>query len=99
MQKFFQFLFDKTLWEWIAKNRATFIIIILLAGNVYQYVDNTQREKRYEVSLKEANDKLSESNKNSLSYERNRSDVLSEILNTLIIKYNNLDSTKNSQRK
>lgn len=92
-------LLQKDLWQWIGQNRATFIIVVLLLGNVYQYYDNNTRSDRYQASIEQLNHKISEINKNSLQYERERSNSLESLLQALVVKYNTLDSANKAKSK
>lgn len=66
-------LLDQKLLAWIAKNRLTFFLVVLLAGNVYQYVDRRELQHKYETYIKEQN-----------AYWKERAEKLEFIVNALV---------------
>lgn len=64
---------DPKLLAWISKNKMTFLLVILLLGNVYQYIDGASRQKNYEDYIKQQNE-----------YWKQRSEKLEFLFNTLI---------------
>jgi hypothetical protein len=76
--------------EWIAKNRMVAIIIILLAGNVYQYIDYRKYE---ELIRKETHEFYIK----SVEYERDRSQKLESLLTKLLNKKIKSDETSDSE--
>lgn len=93
MFKVLQGIFDRNILEWISRNRSTFVLIILLFGNIYQFYIGSEKDKRYDDNMMIMNDKLEEANKLSLHYERERSNTLESLLKELVIKYNSRDSS------
>lgn len=98
MFSFLQQLLQKEFWIWLTKNKSTFILTILLLTNVYQYYDFSKYRSTAETDLKDVNTKLTEANKNSLQYERDRSNTLEMLLHDLVLKYNSQDSTSKPKK-
>lgn len=71
---------------WVSKNKETFFLVILLLGNVYQYVNRVSLEKDYADSTRKLNEQIQQINKESVEYERIRSEKL-EFLLTNLSKY------------
>lgn len=78
---------------WISKNKASFLLVVLLLGNVYQYIDRNTAEKDYNDQVRKLNDKIQEIGKESVDYERVRSEKLEFLLSNLA-KYQDDGSTK-----
>jgi len=70
----------------VSKNKASFLLVVLLLGNVYQYIDKNSMEKDDAAEIKKLNDKIQEITKESVEYERVRSEKL-EFLLTNLAKY------------
>lgn len=68
---------------WISKNRATFMLVVLLSGNIYQYLDAKSAQDTCEVKMKDMGQKLEELNKENIEYERKRSEELQLLLSNL----------------
>lgn len=68
---------------WVSKNRGTFLLAVLLTAVAYQYMDNKKSAGQYEETIKGLNDKIQQMSKESLEYERNRSERLEILLNSL----------------
>lgn len=73
------FNINPKLLEWIGKNRVMAIMLILVAGNVYQYIDY----KNYEGQIRKESQEIY--NK-SIEYERKRSEKLELLLTKLLNK-------------
>lgn len=68
---------------WVSKNKASFLLVVLLLGNVYQYLDGNAIEKDYDGEVRKLNDKIQEIGKESVEYERVRSEKLEFLLSNL----------------
>lgn len=68
---------------WISKNKASFLLVVLLLGNAYQYIDRNSAEKDYNEQVRKLNDKIQEIGKESVDYERIRSEKLEFLLSNL----------------
>lgn len=64
---------DKKFLTWIGKNKLTFFLVILLMGNVYQYMDRKNIQQRYEDYIRQQND-----------YWRQRAEKLEFLFDSLI---------------
>lgn len=89
-------LLNEKLLLWISKNRITFIIILLSLGNIYQFIYNNQERKELRQELREVHEKLENSNKTSLSYERDRSNTLEKLLQDMLRMYSKVDERKDT---
>lgn len=76
-------LLNEKLPPWIAKNKALFIIIILIAGNVYQYLDRKSIEEVRDKTISQLNVKVDDMNNKSIQYERDRAEKLQFLLDNL----------------
>jgi len=76
-------LFDTQLLRFISKNMTTFAIVVLLTGNIYQYIQKDQLASQDDADKKELNQKLQDKDKESLEYERQRSEKLEFLLSNL----------------
>lgn len=65
---------------WVSKNKTTFLLVVLLAGNVYQYTDGKASKDQYEAQIKALTDKLEQVTTETLQYERMRSEKLEFLL-------------------
>jgi hypothetical protein len=70
---------DPKLLAWISKNKMTFLLVVLLMGNIYQYIDKTSIQRSHEEYIKQQNE-----------YWKQRSEKLEFLFNTLI----NLENSK-----
>jgi len=61
----------------------TFAIVVLLTGNIYQYIQKDQLASQDDADKKELNQKLQDKDKESLEYERQRSEKLEFLLSNL----------------
>lgn len=68
---------------WISRNRITFIIVVLLAGNVYQYMDRSAIEQQANADKKALNDQILKLNMDALDYEHRRSEKLEFLIRSL----------------
>lgn len=68
---------------WISRNRITFIIVILTAGNVYQYMDRSAIEQQSNADKKALNDQILKLNMDALDYEHRRSEKLEFLIRSL----------------
>lgn len=68
---------------WISKNKETFFLVVLLLGNVYQYIDRKSLEKDYAQERAKLNEQIQQINKESVEYERVRSEKLEFLLSNL----------------
>lgn len=68
---------------WISRNRITFIIVALMAGNVYQYMDRSAIESQANSDKKVLNEQLLKSVNDAMDYERRRSDKLEFLIRSL----------------
>ncbi len=64
---------DIKLLAWISKNRLTFLLVVLLIGNVYQYVDRANLQSNYDTYIRQQNE-----------YWKERAEKLEFLYNTLI---------------
>lgn len=80
---------------WVSKNKATFLLVVLLLGNAYQYIDRKALEKDTSEEIKKLNDKIQEINNESVEYERVRSEKLEFLLSNLAKYQNNAVDTQN----
>ncbi len=76
-------IFDKKLLAWISSNKTTFFLVILLLGNIYQYIDGRELQKAKAASEQAWAQKVEELNKQSIEYERIRSEKLEFLLSNL----------------
>jgi hypothetical protein len=68
---------------WISKNRSTFILVVLLSGNMYQYLDRKAIQRDSDLEKKNLNEKIQQISKETMEYERVRSEKLEYLLNNL----------------
>lgn len=68
---------------WISRNKASFLLVVLLLGNVYQYIDRNNLDKDNSEEKRKLNDKIQEITKESVEYERVRSEKLEFLLSNL----------------
>jgi hypothetical protein len=66
-------ILDEKNWEWVSKNKFTFLLIVLIAANAYQYLAREKYEKNSEQIMTEA-----------LNYERGMSGKLENLLEELV---------------
>lgn len=75
--------FSKGFIEFVERRRATFLIIVLIAAVVYQYLDNAKQENKYFEENKRLHERNIELVMKNLEYERKRSEKLEYLLNNL----------------
>ena len=68
---------------WVSKNKSTFLLVVLLLANGYQYVDRKTSQDQYDVDKKALNDKIQQITNEELEYERMRSEKMEFLLNNL----------------
>lgn len=68
---------------WISRNRITFIIVVLLAANVYQYMDRAAIEVQSNADKKALNEQILKLSNDAVDYERRRSDKLEFLIRSL----------------
>ncbi len=76
-------ILDKGLMSWISKNKYTFMLVVLLAGNIYQYIDRKSSDNKYFEESKRLNTLIKDMGEQSLLYERQRSEKLEFLFNNL----------------
>jgi hypothetical protein len=64
---------DKDSLNWVSRNKYTYLMVVLIAANVYQYIANQQGSAQYRELMKE-----------SIQYERDRSTRLESLLEDLV---------------
>jgi hypothetical protein len=74
---------DVKLLSFISKNKMTFMLVVLLIGNIYQYIDNRAIAAQASEDKKELTQKILEINKEATQYERQRSEKLEFLLSSL----------------
>jgi len=74
---------DVKLLSFISKNKMTFMLVVLLVGNIYQYIDNKALVAQANDEKKELNQKIIDMNKEATQYERQRSEKLEFLLTSL----------------
>lgn len=65
--------------DWVAKNRLIALVLLLMAGNVYQYLDY----KKYESQIRKESQEMYSK---AIEYERKRSEKLELLLTKLLNK-------------
>ena len=83
---------------WVSKNKSTFLLVVLLLGNVYQYMDRRSSEDQYDTEKKALNEKIQQINTETLEYERMRSEKLEFLLNNLPKSQDNGNSQTHRSR-
>lgn len=68
---------------WISKNKASFMLVVLLLGNAYQYMDRKKLEDDTNEEKKKLNEQIQQITKESVEYERVRSEKLEFLLSNL----------------
>lgn len=76
-------LFEKGFLTWVAKNKNTFILVALLAGNIYQYARNQEMERVHFQEEQRLNSLIKEIQTSAIEYERTREEKLEYLLNHL----------------
>lgn len=61
----------------------TFLLIILISGNVYQYIERNNREDSFMEENKRLNQVIHDSEQRAIDYERIRSEKLEYLLSNL----------------
>lgn len=79
---------------WVSKNKEVFFLVVLLLGNVYQYIDRKSLETSYTESTKKLNEQIQQMNKESIEYERVRSEKLEFLLSNLSKYQDNAGQSK-----
>lgn len=74
---------DTKLLAFIGRNRYTFMLVVLLVGNVYQYIDNKSLVAMCSQEKKDLNQKIIDMQTEATQYERQRSEKLEFLLNSL----------------
>lgn len=82
---------------WISRNRITFIIVALMAANVYQYMDRSAIELQASADKKILTEQLLKAVNDATDYERRRSDKLEFLIRSLPNSTNS--NTPNSTSK
>lgn len=67
----------------ISRNKLTFLLVVLLLGNIYQYIEKTNIIKDSNQDKKDLNQKILDLNNQSILYERQRSEKLEFLLSNL----------------
>lgn len=67
----------------ISRNKITFALVVLLAGNIYQYIQRDQAMAQRNEEVKQLNQQIRDRDKQSIEYERERSDKLEFLLSNL----------------
>lgn len=68
---------------WVSRNKVTFIIVVLIAGNVYQYMDRSAIEVQASADKKALNEQILKLSNDAIDYERRRSDKLEFLIRSL----------------
>lgn len=76
-------MLSKSFLSFVETHKTTFLLVILLMAVIYQYVDGQKRESRFFEENKRLNEKNIELTFKTLEYERERSERLEFLLNTL----------------
>lgn len=76
-------LLDTKLLSFISKNKIVFALVVLLAGNVYQYLQRDSLIAQSNEEKKELNQKIQDRDRLSIDYERERSEKLEFLLSNL----------------
>jgi DNA primase large subunit len=76
-------LLNQEFLTWISKNKVTFMLVILIAGNIYQYMDRTSVITRCEAEKKALNEQIQKLSNESIDYERRRSEKLEFLIQAL----------------
>lgn len=76
-------LLDTKLLAFISKNKITFALVALLVGNIYQYIQRDSLIASSNEEKKELNQKIQDMGKQSVDYERERSEKLEFLLSNL----------------
>jgi hypothetical protein len=74
---------DKGFVSWVAKNKMTFLMLILITGNVYQYVEKINSDNKFIDEQRRLNQVIQDMEQKSVEYERGRSEKLEYLLNNL----------------
>jgi hypothetical protein len=77
---------DKGFLSFLSKNRSAFyvfLVVALMAANVYQYVEKSNADERNRIALQKVNDQNLKLATDVLQYERQRSEKLEYLLNNL----------------
>lgn len=69
--------------EFVEKHKTTFLLVVLLAANVYQYIHSSRIDQRFFDENKRLHEKNMELIFKNLEYERERSEKLEYLLNNL----------------
>lgn len=77
---------NKKLLDWINRYKFTFILVVLIGANVYQYINATNMEKKCAEERKELRQTIDEFNRESLKFERERQTKQDELLQRLLEK-------------
>jgi len=83
---------DVKLLGFISKNKMTFMLVVLLVGNIYQYIDNKAIVAQANQDKKDLNQKIVDMQREATEYERQRSEKLEFLLTSL----NNRDNAGKS---
>lgn len=76
-------LLSKSYLSFIEKHKTTFLLVVLLIAVVYQYYDRVKMENRFFEENRRLNEKNIELTFKTLEYERQRSERLEFLFNTL----------------
>lgn len=74
---------NRTYLTWVSKNKNTFMMVALLIGNVYQYMDRKVLEEEYKTDQKLRQGEIEKTTKEAIDYERQRSERYEILLNNL----------------
>jgi hypothetical protein len=69
-------ILNKDFFIWITKNRTTFILVLLAAANVYQYVDRSNHDMQCDADKRILNEQLQKIISDDVDRERRRSEKL-----------------------
>lgn len=77
---------NKRLLAWINRYKFASMLVILLAANTYQYMQGIKERRVYQKIIKDQQDIMNSSNKESLEFERERQSKQDELLRELLRK-------------
>jgi hypothetical protein len=76
-------IINQKLLEPVSKFPVAFLLLILAAGNVYQYVDTQKRDSRKDLMIERLNQEIKVMNEKSYEVEKERALRYEYLLNTL----------------
>jgi hypothetical protein len=77
---------------WISKNKFTFILVVSMAGNVYQYMDKSTFSAQCDIDKKVLNEQIQKLSAEEIDYERRRSEKLEFLIQALPKVTNNANA-------